>query len=80
MRILVVRLIKAGMKQREVARLLELNYATVHYILEKYSSKVMVVDRDRSKRPMISTERERRVLCRYSTKNPLLQSQNLGKC
>ena len=69
MRRLVVRLIKAGMKPREVARLLEMNYTTVYYTWEKYLSTGTAVDRNRSRRPMISTERDRRDLCRYSKKN-----------
>ena len=64
---LVVRKIIAGMKQREVYRLLEMNvYTTVHYIWEKYLNTSMVVDRPRCRSP----ERDRRELCRHSKKNP----------
>jgi hypothetical protein len=66
----VVRQIIAGKKQREVARLFEMNYTTVHYIWDKYLRTGTVVDRARCGRPMISTERDRRELCRYSKKNP----------
>ena len=67
---LVVRKIIAGMKQREVSKLLEMNYITVHYIWEKYLNASMVVDKPRCGRPMISTERNRRELCRHLRKNP----------
>jgi len=74
---LLVRKINAGMKQREVARLLEISHSTVSYIWNKYRSTGAVDDRNRSGRPMISTERDRRELCRYSKKNPFATAREV---
>ena len=66
---LIVRLLDVGGMQREVAKMLEINHNTVHYIWKKYSNTGSVDDKKRSGRPMISTEGDRRKLCRYLKNN-----------
>ena len=65
------------MKQRELARMLEINHNTVHYIWKKDSNTGSVDDKKRSGRPIISTERERRKLCRYSKNNPFAKTRDV---
>ena len=76
---LLVRKINAVMKQREVARLLEISHSTVSYIWNKYISTGAVDDRKGSERSMISTERDRRELCRYSKKNPFATAREVHR-
>jgi len=66
---LIASLLDAGVKQKEVARMLEINHNTVHYMWKKYSNIGSVDDKKRSARPMISTERDQRKLCKYSKNN-----------
>ena len=53
----IVRKIRSKMNQGEVAKLLEMNHTTVHYIWKKYLCKD-VEDKERIRRPNISTERD----------------------
>ena len=76
---LTVKKINAGMKQRKVARLLEISHSTVSCIWNKYISTRAVDDRKRSGRPMISTEINRRELCRYSKKNPFATAREVHR-
>ena len=52
-------ILNAGIKQREVARMLEINHSTV-LPMKKYSKTGSVDNKKRSGRPMIPTERHRR--------------------
>jgi len=73
---LIVRLLDAGMQQREVARMLEINHNSIHYKCKKIF-KYSVDDEKRSGKPMISTERDRSKLYRYSKNNPFATTRDV---
>lgn len=71
---LIVKKMKAGYKQIEVAEDLMLGQSTVHYIWKKYLKFGSTTDGKRTGRPIKATLRERRNLCRTSKRNPFLSA------
>ena len=74
---LVVKQMLSGLRQADVARNLNLGKTTVRYIWQKYIKTGDVSDAKRSGRPMKTTIRERRFLCRISKKNPFLTAREV---
>jgi len=70
LRKLVVRKMLDGQTQVNVAKDLNIGRTTVRYIFQKYMKTGKIVDAKRNGRPLKTTERERRLLCRTSKMNP----------
>ena len=66
---IVVRKIRAEMKQGEVTTLLETNNKTVHYTRKTYLFTGSIQDKELNGIPKISTDRDWRELCRYTKMN-----------
>ncbi|XP_077989913.1 uncharacterized protein LOC144444373 [Glandiceps talaboti] len=62
----IITLHEDGYSNREVARILDISERSIRYNLEKFQTSGTMVNKPRSGRPRVTTEKEDRLLVRYS--------------
>ena len=74
---LVVHKMLGGQTQVSVAKDLNIDRTTVRHIFQKYMKPGKVADKERSGRPLKTTERQMRLLCRISNITPFLTTREV---
>jgi len=78
MRNTVVEKMLSGKSQSVTGKELGICQSTVRAIWIKYTNTGSILDKFRSGRPCITTEREKRSICRIAKKNPFLTARQVG--
>ena len=69
---LIIDKLLSGNSQMQVAKLLNFGKSTIQKIWSKYTATGSIIDQPRNGRPLKTSLRERRMICRHSKSNPFL--------
>ncbi|GFV23489.1 hypothetical protein TNCV_4782001 [Trichonephila clavipes] len=73
----IINFYKESKSQRQIAKIIGKNPATVQKILEKFQAEGNTLNKPRTGRPPISTDREKRIIVGNMKKNPKISAPKL---